>query len=55
VTLAESPSIVLFKGEVDLKEVVDGLNKIGASSADLVQVLKIIKTSGALHADLEIR
>ncbi len=55
VTLADSPSIVLFKGEVDLKEVVDGLNKIGASSADLVQVLKIIKTSGALHADLEIR
>ena len=55
ISLAESPSIVLFKGEVDLKEVVDGLNKIGASSADLVQVLKIIKTSGALHADLEIR
>jgi len=53
--LAENPSIVLFKGEVDLKEVVDGLNKIGASSTDLVQVLKIIKTSGALHADLEIR
>ena len=54
-TLAETPSIVLFKGEVDLKEVVDGLNKIGASTQDLVQVLKIIKTAGALHADLEIR
>jgi flagellar P-ring protein precursor FlgI len=53
--LADNPSIVLFKGEVDLKEVVDGLNKIGATSTDLVQVLKIIKTSGALHADLEIR
>jgi flagellar P-ring protein precursor FlgI len=53
--LAENPSIVLFKGEVDLKEVVDGLNKIGASTQDLVQVLKIIKTAGALHADLEIR
>jgi flagellar P-ring protein precursor FlgI len=52
---AENPSIVLFKGEVDLKEVVDGLNKIGASTQDLVQVLKIIKTAGALHADLEIR
>ena len=49
------PAILLFKGEVDLKEVVDGLNKIGASSTDLVQVLKIIKTAGALHADLEIR
>jgi flagellar P-ring protein precursor FlgI len=53
--LAEKPSIILFKGEVDLKEVVDGLNKIGASTDDLVQVLKIIKTAGALHADLEIR
>ena len=48
-------SMILFKGEVDLKEVVDGLNKIGASSWDLVQVLKSIKTAGALHADLEIR
>ncbi len=53
--LAERPSIILFKGEVDLKEVVDGLNKIGASTQDLVQVLKIIKTAGALHADLELR
>ncbi|MDH5752218.1 MAG: flagellar basal body P-ring protein FlgI [Deltaproteobacteria bacterium] len=53
--LTESPTVILFKGEVDLKEVVDGLNKIGASPQDLVQVLKIIKTSGALHADLEIR
>jgi flagellar P-ring protein precursor FlgI len=52
---AQPPSIILFKGEVDLKEVVDGLNKIGASSWDLVQVLKSIKTAGALHADLEIR
>ncbi|MBI3992739.1 MAG: flagellar basal body P-ring protein FlgI [Candidatus Lambdaproteobacteria bacterium] len=52
---AATPAILLFKGEVDLKEVVDGLNKIGASSSDLVQVLKIIKSSGALHADLEIR
>ncbi|MDH4120843.1 MAG: flagellar basal body P-ring protein FlgI [Deltaproteobacteria bacterium] len=51
----EEPAIILFKGEVDLKEVVDGLNKIGASSHDLVQVLKSIKTAGALHADLEIR
>ena len=53
--LPEPTGIVLFKGEVDLKEVVDGLNKIGASSSDLVQVLKIIKAAGALHADLEIR
>lgn len=53
-TVPEAAGILLFKGEVDLKEVVDGLNKIGASSAELVQVLKIIKKAGALHADLEI-
>ena len=53
--LASSSAIILFKGEVDLKEVVDGLNKVGASPQDLVQVLKIIKTAGALHAELEIR
>jgi len=56
INVAESPfAIILFKGDVDLKEVVDGLNKIGASSWDLVQILKSIKTAGALHADLEIR
>lgn len=53
--LTDRPTIVLFKGEVDLKEVVDGLNKIGASTQDLVQVLKIIKTAGAMHAELVIR
>ena len=53
-TVPEGAGILLFKGEVDLKEVVDGLNKIGASSAVRVQVLKIIKKEGALHADLEI-
>lgn len=51
----EKPTVILFKGEVDLKEVVDGLNKIGASTQDLVQVLKIIKTAGAMHAELIIR
>ena len=54
-TVPEGAGILLFKGEVDLKEVVDGLNKIGASSAELVQVLKSIKKAGTLHADLEIR
>ncbi len=53
--LPEAGGIVLLKGEVDLKEVVDGLNKIGASSSDLVEVLKIIKLAGALHAELDIR
>jgi flagellar P-ring protein precursor FlgI len=47
--------VILFKGGVDIKEVVDGLNKIGISNADLVDVLKTIKSAGALQAELLIR
>lgn len=56
---AEGPTIeanvFMLKGGADLKEVVDGFNKIGASSKDLIQVLKSIKTAGALHAELLIQ
>ena len=49
-----SPTVILFKGGADLKEIVDGFNKIGASSDDLIEVLKAIKAAGALHAELVI-
>lgn len=48
-------NVLLLKGGADLKEIVDGFNKIGATSDDLVQVLKSIKAAGALHAELIIR
>lgn len=48
-------NVTLFKGGADLKEIVDGFNKIGVSTDDLIQVLKAIKASGALHAELVIR
>ncbi|MGK5094906.1 flagellar basal body P-ring protein FlgI [Deltaproteobacteria bacterium TL4] len=48
-------NVFLFKGGADLKEVVDGFNKIGASSKDLIQVLKAVKSAGALHAELLVR
>jgi flagellar P-ring protein precursor FlgI len=48
-------SVFMLKGGTDLKEVVDGFNKIGASSKDLIEVLKAVKTAGALHAELVIR
>jgi flagellar P-ring protein precursor FlgI len=48
-------NVFLLKGGADLKEVVDGFNKIGASSKDLIEVLKAIKAAGALHAELIIR
>ena len=47
--------VFMIKGGADLKEIVDGFNKIGASSKELIEVLKAIKTAGALHADLVIR
>ena len=51
----QRPRILFFKGDLDLKELVEGLNKIGASTEDLIEVLKIIRSAGALHAELEIR
>ena len=47
-------NVILFKGGVDIKEVVDGLNKIGIANADLIEVLKTIKSAGALQAELVI-
>jgi flagellar P-ring protein FlgI len=49
-----SSKVILFKGGVDIKEVVDGLNKIGISNSDLMEVLKTIKSAGALQAELII-
>lgn len=51
----ENNAVILFKGGVDIKEVVDGLNKIGISNADLMEVLKTIKSAGALQAELVIK
>ena len=48
-------NVFLLKGGADLKEIVDGFNKVGATSNDLIQVLKTIKAAGALHADLIIQ
>ncbi|MCP4296283.1 MAG: flagellar basal body P-ring protein FlgI [Proteobacteria bacterium] len=51
----ENNGVILFKGGVDIKEVVDGLNKIGVSNSDLLEVLKTIKSAGALQAELVIK
>jgi len=51
----EQGNVILFKGGVDIKEVVDGLNKIGISNSDLIEVLKTVKSAGALQAELIIK
>lgn len=53
--LTSENNVILFKGGVDIKEVVDGLNKIGITNADLLEVLKSIKSAGALQAELIIK
>ena len=52
---SEKNDVILFKGGVDIKEVVDGLNKIGVSNSELLEVLKTIKSAGALQAELVIK
>ncbi len=49
VALAEVPDAV------HLSDVVEGLNALGVTPRDMVNILKTIKASGALHADLIIQ
>lgn len=37
-----------------LQELVEGLNVLKATPRDLISILKTLKSSGALHADLEV-
>lgn len=45
--------VQLQKG-VSLNEVIKALNSIGATPQDLLAILQAMKSSGALHAELEI-
>jgi flagellar P-ring protein precursor FlgI len=49
----ENNRLVLMEGAT-LQELVDGLNAIGATPRDLVAILRALKTSGALMAELEV-
>ncbi|KTD02071.1 flagellar P-ring protein (precursor) FlgI [Legionella geestiana] len=44
----------LFQPGASLKEIVDAINRVGAAPDDLIAILEAIKSSGALHAELEI-
>ncbi|MFP4168557.1 MAG: flagellar basal body P-ring protein FlgI [Desulfonatronovibrionaceae bacterium] len=37
-----------------INELVEGLNRIGATPRDLISILKALKAAGALHAELEV-
>ena len=51
--IVEEPGIGLAEvpGGTSLSEVIAGLNALGVSPRDMIDILKSIKAAGALHAD----
>jgi flagellar P-ring protein precursor FlgI len=44
----------LFQPGVDLREIVDAVNQVGASPSALIAILEALKSSGSLRAELVI-
>lgn len=58
VTVEGSPrkgSVALIEDSSTVKNLVDSLNVIGASTTDIIAILKAMKNVGALHAELVIQ
>ena len=57
VDIIEEPGIGLaeISGGTSLSEVVAGLNALGVAPRDMIDILKSIKASGALHAEFIVR
>lgn len=51
----EGTGLALVRGGVDLSEVISGLNALGVSPRDMIDILKSIKAAGALHAEFVVR
>lgn len=51
---ATGPGTFMVKGGTDLNAIVQGINNIGASPADIVAILQALKEAGALRAELLI-
>jgi len=52
-TQEEQRRLVIIEGAT-LQELVDGLNAVGATPRDLISILRALKASGSLYAELEI-
>lgn len=46
--------MAILEGGVSLRDLVNALNKLGASPRDIIVILQAIKAAGALHAELEV-
>jgi flagellar P-ring protein precursor FlgI len=44
-----------IKDAATVKDLVDSLNAVGATTEDIISILKALKDSGALHAELIVR
>ncbi len=51
---ARGNRLAIIEGSVSLRELVDGLNRLGAAPRDIIVILQAIKAAGALHAELEV-
>ena len=49
------PGLALVEDSVSLPEVISGLNALGVSPRDMIDILKAIKAAGALHAELLVQ
>jgi flagellar P-ring protein precursor FlgI len=56
-TITEEPGIGLAEipNGTSLSEVIAGLNALGVSPRDMIDILKSIKAAGALHAEFVVR
>ncbi len=48
-------AVSLIKDSSTVKDLVDALNAIGASTRDIIAILKALKTAGSLHAELIVK
>lgn len=50
----ENSAFVVLDGGVNLQELVKALNAMGATAKDMIAILRSIKASGAIQADIEV-
>lgn len=48
------PGLALVQGGTSLSDVIAGLNALGVSARDMIDILKSIKAAGALHAEFVV-
>ena len=49
------PGLAIVEGGTSLSDVIAGLNALGVSARDMIDILKSIKAAGALHAEFVVR